>query len=78
VGIGDHGHEHSEASQDADAGSDHEHGSSTDHCTHVHGPAFPGATKWEAAQVGIVFPDFWPIRSPGDHVPPPTHQPPRS
>lgn len=33
---GDHGHEDASASTDQRHDGDHEHGTSTDHCTHVH------------------------------------------
>ena len=36
---GDHGHEDSTRSGQHSHGEDHEHGTSTDHCTHVHSVA---------------------------------------
>jgi hypothetical protein len=63
---------------DSNGGSDHEHGTSTDHCTHVHGPAFPGAATWEASHAQVNQPHHEAIRSHTDHFPPPTHRPPNS
>ncbi|MEQ9398918.1 MAG: hypothetical protein RJQ04_07075 [Longimicrobiales bacterium] len=47
---GEHGHEHDPSADedgrgapDADHGPDHRHGTSADHCTHVHSPALAGA-----------------------------------
>ncbi len=48
---GDHGHEDPGAG--AEHGSDHRHGTSSDHCTHVHGLGLPSA----CGVVEIVTPD---------------------
>jgi hypothetical protein len=73
---GDHGHEDgTNGAPDHRHGRQHEHGTGTDHCTHVHETGLPVVTAFEFQLVvfahSIAQPGLRPSRSPDVLAPPP-------
>lgn len=74
VATGDHGHEDHEPH-----GSDHQHGTSSDHCTHQHGPTIPsGCATIEDAVADSFAVTFAEPGPPMDRSREPSFRPPRS
>jgi hypothetical protein len=86
--MGDHGHEHGRAfddeshdhaaDEDDPEGTEHRHGTGSDHCTHAHGPALaaPAVAAVVTARTGTI--PVVTVPAPSDHTSPPLHEPPRS
>lgn len=85
--MGEHGHEHGRTFEDESHdhatdegdpdGTEHRHGTGSDHCTHAHGPALaaPAVAAAVPSETGTVPAVHVPVAS--DHTSPPPHEPPR-
>lgn len=75
---GEHGHETGDESPDTEHGPNHQHGTSSDHCTHAHGSALTVATA--SAPTPVELPGFPPatVPTPSDRSSVPLWHPPRA
>ena len=71
-----HSEDAADESSDHDHGPTHRHGTSADHCTHVHGLGVPASWVPLGTLMGTERLSH-PLPSPGDHVSPPKADPPR-
>lgn len=70
---GEHGHE-----DDSSHDSEHEHGTSSDHCTHQHGPVLSGVGALREAVLSEVSFSFFAPSLPSDRSTEPFLRPPRA
>ena len=73
-----HGLQVFEKTADKDQEPSHEHGTSTDHCTHVHGPAHPGTGGPGISPPQVLERAQGLLPIPTNHITPPDRHPPRS
>ena len=72
-----HSEDAADESSDHDHGPTHRHGTSADHCTHVHGLGIPA--HWSPVAILMATErTSYPLPSPGDHVSTPNADPPRT
>ncbi|MDZ7779589.1 MAG: hypothetical protein U5R14_06570 [Gemmatimonadota bacterium] len=75
---GEHGHETGEPDGTEDQGPDHRHGTSTDHCTHVHGPGLPPAALAALGVIEVGSSVHTAVSTPSNYVPVLFTHPPRA
>lgn len=77
-GASEHGHEAASEAPDQEHGTDHQHGTGADHCTHPHGAALLTPTLVALVDDEIRMPPVAPQVIPSNHRAPPLFHPPRA